>query len=182
MKWVIDSSPSLVEFSVKHMMISTVKGSSTGFEAVIQFDDDAASDDLYSVKATIDATTVYTCDPRRDANLKSANFFDVDHYPTITFESTKVHKLSNGEFRVIGNLTIHGVTKEVVLEVEYSGTTKSPSGQTIAGFTARTNLNRKDFGLNWNVALEAGGVMVSDKVNITLEIEAILHLPATAKV
>lgn len=182
MKWVIDSSHSLVEFAVKHLMVSTVKGSFTGFEGVIQFDENATSDDLHSVKATIDATTIYTRDQKRDGHLKSAEFFDVDRYPTITFESTKVHKISNNEFRVIGNLTIHGVTREVTLEVEYGGTTKSPFGQTAAGFTARTSVNRKDFGLNWNVTLEAGGVMVSEKVNITLEIEAVLQVPATAKV
>ena len=178
MKWTIDGSHSSADFSVKHLMISTVKGSFSEVSGTIEFDD--ATPETSSVEATIQAASVHTRDERRDGHLRSADFFDVETYPTITFKSTSVEKVSDSEHKVTGDLTIHGVTKEVVLEVDYTGQAKSPFGDTRAGFTGKTNINRKDFGLNWNAALETGGVMVSDKVVITLDIEAIAVVPAEA--
>jgi polyisoprenoid-binding protein YceI len=171
MNWTIDGSHSLAEFSVRHMMVSTVKGRFQKVSGNIVWDETnpAAS----SVEATIDATSITTHDEKRDGHLASADFFEVEKYPTITFKSTKVEAKHSDEFKVTGDLTMHGITKEVTLEVEYNGSGKNPWGMTVAGFTAKTSINRKDYGLNWNVALETGGMLVSDKINITLEVEAV---------
>lgn len=171
MNWTIDGSHSLAEFSVKHMMVSTVKGRFQTVSGNITWDETNPANS--SVEATIDATSITTNDEKRDAHLASADFFEHAKYPTITFKSTKVEARNAENFKVTGELTLHGVTKEVTLDVEYNGSGKNPWGMTVAGFSAKTSLNRKDYGLNWNVALEAGGVLVSDKINITLEVEAV---------
>jgi polyisoprenoid-binding protein YceI len=171
MNWTIDKAHSLAEFSVKHMMVSTVKGRFKTISGNITWDEKNPANS--SVEATIDATSITTHDEKRDAHLASADFFEHEKYPTITFKSKKVEANKADEFKVIGDLTMHGVTKEVTLDVEYNGSGKNPWGMQVAGFSASTSINRKDYGLNWNAALETGGVLVSDKVKITIEIEAV---------
>jgi polyisoprenoid-binding protein YceI len=171
MNWTIDGSHSLAEFSVKHMMVSTVKGRFQTVSGNITWDETNPANS--SVEANIDASSITTHDEKRDAHLASADFFETEKYPTITFKSTKVEARNADNFKVTGELTMHGVSKEVTLDVEYNGTGKNPWGMTVAEFTAKTSISRKDYGLNWNVALEAGGMLVSDKINITLEVEAI---------
>lgn len=168
--WQIDPAHSLVEFSAKHMMFATVKGRFGTVRGTITAHepDHTAS----KVEVEIDAASIDTRDEKRDAHLRSADFLDVEHSPTLTFTSSKVEPLGGGRLRVTGNLTIRGVTRPVVLEAEETGRGRSPWGQEVIGFSARTEINRKDWGLNWNVALEAGGVLVSEKVKIDLEIEA----------
>lgn len=170
MAWELDTAHSLIEFSVKHMMVSTVKGRFTKHSGVLELDEQNPS--ASQVDVTIDVNSVYTSDEKRDAHLRSADFFDAETYPTITYKSRKVEELGDDRFRITGDLTLHGVTKEVVLDANFEGQGKNPWGKRIAGFSIHTAINRKDFGLNWNVALEAGGVLVSEKVNITIEAEA----------
>ncbi len=169
--WSIDPVHSVAEFSAKHMMVSNVKGRFRKLEGKIYADegDPARS----RVEATIDATSIDTADPQRDAHLRSPDFFDVERYPTISFHSKRVEKIDDERSRVIGDLTIHGVTREAALEVEYEGQIKDAYGKQRAAFTATTELNRKDFGLNWNSVIETGGVVVGDKVKVTLEIAAV---------
>jgi len=173
--WHIDARHSLAEFSVRHMMLSKVRGRFTGVSGTIV---DAAEDPkLSSVKAVVDVTTLITGDPQRDEHLRSADFFDVANHPSITFESRRVSG-SREHFNVTGDLTIRGQTREVTLDVTYNGIGTDPLGRSVAGFTATTEINRKDFGLNWNVALEAGGVLVGDTARIEIEIEAVKEEPA----
>jgi polyisoprenoid-binding protein YceI len=179
--WVIDNVHSTVEFSVKHMMVATVKGRFTNVSGTIEFDENNPLSG--SVEATVDVASINTQDANRDNHLRSPDFFDVERFPTITFKSKRIEPgNSAGEYRIVGDLTIHGVTREVVLNATYEGTIKDPYGNLRAGFSAQTTINRKDFDLNWNVALEAGGWLVSDRVNINLEIEAIQKaaVPASA--
>ena len=168
--YVIDPIHSTVGFKVRHLMVSNVRGEFSGVAGTVAFDaEDSANS---KVEAAIDATTIQTRDNQRDQHLKSADFFDVEKFPKITFISKKVAPVGEGEWRVVGDLSIHGVTKEVVLDVE--GPTpevKDPWGNIKIGATATTKVNRKDFGLGWNVALEAGGVLVGDEVAIQLELE-----------
>ncbi len=170
MNWTIDGSHSVAEFSVRHMMVSNVKGRFQKVTGNITWDETNPANS--AVEAIIDVTSITTHDEKRDGHLASADFFETEKYPTITFKSTKVEAKGGENFKVSGDLNMHGVTNEVTLDVEYNGTGKNPWGMTVAGFTAKTSINRKDYGLNWNVALEAGGMLVSDKINITLEIEA----------
>ena len=168
--WHIDPAHSLTEFSIRHMMVSNVRGRFGGISGTII---DAGDDPKYSsVKAAIDVTTLITGDPQRDEHLRSPDFFDVAKYPSITFESRRIAG-SREKFTIIGDLTIHGLTREVSLDVTFNGTGTNPIGQTVAGFSAETKLNRKDFGLNWNVALEAGGFLVGDQLKVELELEAV---------
>jgi polyisoprenoid-binding protein YceI len=172
--WRIDPRHSVTEFSVRHMMLSRVRGQFTGLTGTIV---DAADDPKYSsVKAAIDVTSLITGDPQRDEHLRSADFFDVANYPSITFDSRRISG-SREHFAVTGDLTIHGQTREVTLDVTFNGVGTNPLGQTVAGFTAETQINRKDFGLNWNVALEAGGVLVGDQARIEIELEAVREDP-----
>jgi polyisoprenoid-binding protein YceI len=171
MKWNIDNAHSNVEFAVKHMMISTVKGRFAKFSGSFDFEETSAAAD--SVEATIEVASIDTRDEKRDGHLSSPDFFDAATFPTITFKSTQIEKTSDNEFKVTGDLTIRDVTQPAVLDVEYNGQSKSPWGMTVAGFSAKTSVNRKDFGLNWNVALETGGFLVGDKINISLEIEGV---------
>jgi polyisoprenoid-binding protein YceI len=171
--WTIDPSHSLVEFSLRHMMVTTVKGRFTQLSGQISYD--PANLSQASVEVEIAAPSISTHDDKRDAHLRSADFLDVERFPTIRFVSTRVEPIgTDGErARVIGDLTIHGVTREVVLDAELNGSGQTPFGTTVAGFTAQTSINRKDFGLNWNVALETGGLLVGDTIKISLEIEAV---------
>ncbi len=169
--WQIDPSHSLVEFSVKHMVVTTVKGRFTNVTGMIV--EDMADITQSAVEVEIDAVSINTHDEQRDNHLRSADFFDAANHPTLTFKSKRVEIISGDEIRVIGDLTIRGSSHEVVLNTTINGQAKTPFGTEIAGFTAETSINRKDFGLNWNVALETGGFLVSDKIKITLEIEAV---------
>ena len=178
--WEIDPNHTESSFVVKHLMVSNVRGQfgkTTG--TIIRDDKDVTKS---TAEVTIDATTVDTRVAKRDAHLKSADFFDVEKFPTITFKTTKITKgAAPNTLKAEGNLTIHGVTKPVVLDVQYTPDTIA-GGKTVQGLTATTKINRKDFGLNWNQAIEAGGVLVGDDVQITIEAE--LHkkdAPTAAK-
>jgi polyisoprenoid-binding protein YceI len=170
--WQIDPAHTNVEFSVRHLMISNVKGQFENTSGTIT----ANGNDPASAKidATIDAASIDTRVNMRDADLKSSNFLDVAKFPTIAFKSTKVEADGPGKWKVTGDLTIHGVTKPVVLEVEGSGEPiHDPMGNTRAGASATTKIKRSDFGLTWNKTLETGGVMVGDEVAISIDVEAI---------
>jgi polyisoprenoid-binding protein YceI len=168
--WQIDPAHTLVEVSAKHMMFTTVKGRFSGVRGSIvdRADDPTRS----SVEVEIDAASISTGDVQRDAHLQSPDFLDVAQYPTIRFRSTGIEG-SHDQFRLTGDLTIHGVTHPVTLDVEFGGTGKNPWGKEVAGFTATGQINRKDFGLNWNVALETGGFLVSDTLKISLEVQGV---------
>jgi polyisoprenoid-binding protein YceI len=168
--WEIDPSHSSVNFSARHLMVSKVRGRFTSFHGSITVPDDALQS---SVEVVIDTASIDTRDENRDAHLKSADFADVENYPTITFTSTEVTEVDGDEFTLKGNLTIHAVTRPVELKVQFHGVQQDPWGGTRAGFDARTEFNRKDFGLTWNVALDGGGVLVGDKITVELEVEAV---------
>ncbi len=168
--WNIDPVHSVAEFKVKHMMISNVKGQFTGVSGKLLLD---ANDLAKSqVEASIDASTINTRDAQRDGHLKSADFFDVEKYPTLNFRSTRVERSRDDELAVTGDLTIRGVTRQVVFQVEGpTPAAKDPWGNTRIGLSAVTKINRKDFGLTWNAALETGGILVGDDVTITLDVQ-----------
>lgn len=168
--WNIDTSHSSISFSVRHMVIAKVRGAFDRFEGSIELDE--ANPAASKVAVRIDASSIDTREPKRDAHLRSADFFDVEKYPELTFESTKVEKVGD-DYRVTGALTIHGVTKEVELGVEALGTGKDPWGNDRVAFSATTSVNRKDFGLSWNQALETGGVLVGEKIEIALDVQAV---------
>jgi polyisoprenoid-binding protein YceI len=168
--WNIDPVHSVVEFKVKHMMISNVKGHFSTVSGTLSLDE--AHPENSSVEASIDVASINTRDAQRDGHLKSADFFDAEKFPTINFKSTSVKPTGQASGIVEGDLTIHGVMRKVVLDVE--GPTapgKDPWGNTRVGVTASTKISRKDFGLTWNAALETGGVLVGDEVTIMLEIQ-----------
>jgi len=166
----IDPVHTSAHFSVRHLMISNVRGEFTKVSGKILWD--AEDPSSLSIEADIDAASINTREPQRDAHLKSPDFLDVEKYPTIHFESTQVHS-DKGDLKVGGNLTIHGVTRDVVLELEGpTPETKDPWGNVKVGASATTKINRKDFGLTWNAALETGGVMVGDEIKISIDVEA----------
>jgi polyisoprenoid-binding protein YceI len=170
--WNIDPEHSNVGFKIKHLMVSNVNGNFNKYTGVIEIDDKDITKS--TVQVTIDTNSINTNVQKRDEHLRSADFFDVAKYPTMTFVSKKVAKAGKDKLKVTGDLTLHGVTKEVVLDVEGpSVESKDPWGNIRKGATATTKINRKDFGLVWNAALETGGVVVGDDVNIILEIEMI---------
>ena len=168
-KWVLDPTHSELSFKVRHMMITNVKGDFRKFDASIT----TVGDDFSkaSVQANIDATSVYTNNDDRDGHLKSADFFDADNHKSITFEGTSFTKLDDENYRLKGNLTIKGVTKEVNLDVEFGGINKDPWGNEKAGFSFAGKISRTEWGLNWNAALETGGMLVSDEVKIHGEVQ-----------
>ena len=168
----IDSAHSGAEFVVRHMMISNVRGGFTKVEGTIEYD--PANVGAAKIDAVIDASSIDTREEQRDAHLRSADFLDVEKFPTITFKSTKVEADGEDELKVTGDLSIHGVTKEVVLEVD--GPTpeaKDPYGNLRVGASAKTKIKRSEFGLTWNAALEAGGFLVGDDLKIELDVSAI---------
>jgi polyisoprenoid-binding protein YceI len=169
--WKIDEAHSSIEFVVKHMMVSRTKGRFTKFDGTIQFDDENLANS--SAKVEIDVASIDTHDAKRDEHLRSADFFDVEKYPTITFVSREIKPLGKDKFQLVGDLTIKDVTESSVINVEPTGQGTSPWGQQVMGFEARTDINRKDYGLTWNVALETGGFLVGDEIKINLEVEAI---------
>jgi polyisoprenoid-binding protein YceI len=170
--WEIDAKHSLVEFAVKHLMLTTVGGRFTRLRGTIVCEDEA-DPSRASVEAEIDVASIDTGDPERDAHLRAPDFLDVEKYPTITFKSTRIERVTQDELCVIGDLTIRGVTREVVLDTTYNGRGMNPWGQEVAGFTAEAQINRNEFGLTWNVALEAGGLLVGDKLNVLIEVQAV---------
>jgi polyisoprenoid-binding protein YceI len=170
--WKLDPAHSSAEFKVRHMMISNVKGNFSGLTGDLT--EHTVDSSLSFIEAAVPLATVSTGDPQRDAHLKSADFFDIEKFPQMTFKSTRVEKKGDESYSVTGDLTIHGVTKPVTFAVE--GPTapgKDPWGNTRIGLSATTKINRKDFGLNWNAALETGGFLVGDEVNITIEAQFI---------
>ncbi len=168
----IDPVHSTVQFSVRHMMVSNVKGTFDKVGGTLNLDE--ADPSKSTLEATIDVNSINTREPKRDGHLKSPDFFDVAQYPTITFKSKRAAKTADGKYQVTGDLTIHGVTKEVVLDVD--GSPKSvtdPMGNIRLGGSAHTKINRKDFGITWSKNLDGGGVMVGDDVDITIEVELV---------
>ncbi len=167
--WSVDKAHTSVEFAVKHMMFTTVRGRFAEFEIDVDFDE--TNPERSTLEARVEAATIDTRDVNRDAHLRSADFLDAEKYPQLVFKSRRIERASNGRYRIIGDLTIRGVTREVVLDTEFVGTGKNPWGANVAAFSAETKIDRKDFGLNWNAALEAGGWLVGDEVKIQLEVE-----------
>ena len=170
--WELDPAHTLVEFAVKHMMFTTVKGRFMGVTGRITYDEADAT--RSSVEAEIDASTIHTGVGDRDMHLRSADFLEVETYPKITFHSERIVKTGENEYAITGPLTIHGQTRTVTLKTEFTGQGKDPWGGQRMGFSAHTSIRRGEYGLKWNAALEAGGVMVGDEVKITIETEAVL--------
>jgi polyisoprenoid-binding protein YceI len=176
-QWTIDPAHSSASFAVKHMMVSTVHGSFSGLKGTVDYD----SADMPGSKTTltIDATTVDTRNENRDKDLKGPNFFDIAKFPTITFVSKRIVPVSAGKFQLVGDMTMHGVTKEVTFDVEGPALpVKDARGNMHSGATASTKLDRKDFGLVWNKTLDNGGAMVGDNVDVTVEVELVQAKPA----
>jgi polyisoprenoid-binding protein YceI len=170
--WQIDASHSSVQFSIRHMTVSNVRGEFRTFSGSVEGDPKAPT--AATVEATIDAASLDTQQEKRDTHLKSPDFFDVAKYPTITFRSTKIEAAGEGKWRMTGDLTLHGVTKPVVLEVEGpTGVVKDPQGNTRAGARATGKINRKDFGITWSKTLDGGGLVVGDDVTITIDVEGV---------
>jgi polyisoprenoid-binding protein YceI len=168
--YTIDPAHSTAGFKVRHLMVANVRGEFSGVTGTVVYDAENPANS--KLDATIDASTIHTRDEQRDGHLKSADFLDVEKFPTIRFVSKQAKKVDEGEWRVTGDLTIHGVTKEVVLEVEGPAPeAKDPWGNTRSGASATAKINRTDFGLVWNSALETGGVLVGEEVTISFEIE-----------
>jgi len=175
-RWEIDSSHSSVHFAVRHLVIAKVRGTFARWSGTVEVPGGDFS--KATVGVTIDASSIDTGVADRDAHLKSPDFFDVAQYPELRFVGKRVQPRSGAEVEVIGDLTIKGITREVVLRVEQHGQAKDPWGNVRAAFTAKTSIDRKDFGLTWNQALETGGVMVGDRVEIEAEIEAVKQVEA----
>jgi len=170
--WQIDPAHSSAQFSVRHLAISTVRGAFSKVTGSVVFDDKDVS--RSTVEVTIDANSVDTRVPDRDNDLRSEKFFDVAHYPSITFKSRKVEQLAPGKLKVTGDLTIRGTTKEVVLDVEGpTAPMKDPWGNTRTAANATTKINRQDFGVKWNATLDNGGVVVADDVSIVIDVELV---------
>jgi len=169
--WQIDPTHSAAEFAVKHLMISTVKGRFSDVSGTVTVDD--AKPGEAAVAVSINVASIDTREEKRDAHLRSADFFDAEKYPTITFKGKRITGPLDGEFKLVGDLTIRDVTREVTLEVESAGEVKDPWGGVRAGFSASTKINRKDYGLTWNVAMETGGVLVGDEIKISLDVQLV---------
>lgn len=175
--WTIDSAHSAAHFAVRHMMVSTVRGDLGKITGTVTFD--PASPAAGTIEATIDVAGLDTREPGRDKHLRGADFFDAEKFPTITFKSKKIEPVAGGGFKVTGDLTMKGVTKEVVLNVEaLRPAIKDQRGATRTGTAATTTLNRQDFGITWNRALDSGGVVVSDEVAVTIDVELVAAPPA----
>jgi len=168
----IDTSHSVAQFKVRHMMIANVKGEFEKVSGTVSFD--PANPSAASVEAVIDVSTISTRDEQRDKDLRSGNFFDVEKFPTITFKSSKVTASGGNSFSVVGDLSMHGVSRSVTLDVEeLTDEAKDPWGNMRRGATAKTKISRKDFGMEFNVALDTGGILVGDAIDITLDVELI---------
>ncbi len=170
MTWKVDNAHTALEFSVRHMMVSTVRGNFTRFRGQVELD---LEDPTRSrAQAEIEVASIETREEGRNGHLRSADFFDAEHHPLITYRSGRIRSGGGDHFQVEGELTIKGVTRPLQLEVEFMGARRSPQGVKVAGFSASGSLSRKDFGLNWNVALESGGWLVGDEVKIRIDAEA----------
>ncbi len=178
MTWTLDTVHTHVGFSVKHLMISTVRGQFKSYRGVVDLDAQDFTRSTFS--GEVDVASIDTGNADRDTHLRSNDFFDAPNHPLITFRSGRIERKGDEAFAVHGDLTIRGVTREVALEVEFLGTSKSPYGQTVAGFSARGVINRKDFGVNFNAVLETGGVALSEKVKIEIDVEAVQQPTAAA--
>lgn len=170
-KWALDPTHSEIGFKVKHMMFTNVSGSFKKFEASATSDDDSFENASFEFSGAIDSISTNNTD--RDNHLKSAEFFDAEKYPKLAFTSTSFTKNSDGDYTLKGNLSLHGETKPVTLDVEFGGTAKDPWGNIKAGFSITGKINRKEWGLTWNAALETGGVMVSEEVKLNIELQFI---------
>lgn len=177
-KWSIDPAHTQVEFGVKHMMFTKVRGQFSSFEGSVDLDEENPSESSVSVK--IDAASIDTGVSDRDDHLRSGDFFDVENHPHIVFESKRVSGpiTEGGDFEIVGDLTIRGVTREVTLEATFDGTGTDPWGGTRVGFSAETKVDRRDFDLTWNQALETGGVLVGHDIEISLQVQAVLEQEA----
>jgi len=169
--WNIDPVHSGINFSVRHMVVSKVRGHFTKYSGTLAIDDADLTRSV--VEATIDASSIDTGTAQRDTHLRSPDFLDVERFPEIRFRSTRIHKLADDRYHLVGDLTVRDVTREVSLDVEYGGQAKDPWGNARIGFIAKATLDRKEFGLLWNQVLEAGGVLVGDRVDIELEVQAV---------
>lgn len=168
-KWTIDPTHSEIQFKVKHLMITNVKGEFSKFDAEIN----TIGKDFTnaSIRVNIDASSIFTNESNRDNHLKSADFFDVENHPELTFEGTSFKRTEGNQYQLKGILTIKGIGREVALDVEFGGINTDPWGNEKAGFSLSGKINRRDWGLNWNAALETGGVLVSDEVKISAEVQ-----------
>ena len=171
MSWQIDTAHSQIQFTVRHLMISKVRGSFEKFSGTVALDESAPANTTVDVQ--IETGSVYTREPQRDGHLRSPDFFNSEAFPLMTFKSKRVDVVDGHHAKLIGDLTIRDVTREVTLDAEYLGQAKSPWGTTSAGFTATTKINRKDWNLTWNQALETGGVLVGEEVEISIELELV---------
>ncbi len=171
MSYQIDVAHSQIQFTVRHMMISKVRGWFEKFDGNVQLDEQEPANTTVDIR--VDAASIDTRDPKRDAHLRSADFFDAEKYPYLTFKSKRVEVLNDTHAKLYGDLTIKDVTHEVALDVEYNGSAKSPWGTTSFGFNGHTVINRKDWKLEWNVALETGGWLVGDEITIDIELELV---------
>jgi polyisoprenoid-binding protein YceI len=171
MAWTIDRTHSMLEFRAKHMMFTTVRGQFDSFEGTLQLD--MRKPENSSVEGRVEVNSIDTGDDNRDAHLRSADFFDTANHPYMTFRSTRIERKGQNKFKVTGDMAIHGTTRPVEWDVEAADLGKDPWGNPRLGFSAETKINRKDFGLNWNVAIETGGWLVSDEIKIAAEIEAV---------
>ena len=169
MSWQIDPAHSSINFTARHMMIAKVHGRFEQFSGTVNFDENNSANT--TVDIAIEAASLNTKEEQRDGHLRSGDFFDVETYPTLTFKSNRIQLIDEETAKLYGDLTIKDVTKEVVLDVEYMGQAQSPWGTINAGFTGSTTINRKDWDLNWNLALETGGFLVGDKIQINIELE-----------
>ena len=170
-KWILDPAHSEIQFKIRHLMITHVTGSFGKFNAEVQTTDE--NFETAKIKFTAEVDSITTNNEQRDGHLKSADFFEISKYPTLTFVSTKFEKVSGEEYILNGDLTFHGVTKNIKLKVEHGGIIKDPWGNTRTGFTIEGKLNRKDFGLQWNAATETGGVVLGDDVKLHASVEFI---------
>lgn len=171
MSWSIDPVHSHVGFSVRHMMVTTVRGQFRTYSGTVRLDPADFSRSVF--EGEIDVASIDTGVADRDAHLRNNDFFDAPSHPKITFKSSRIEKKGDTEYVVHGDITIRGVTKPIALDVEFLGTSKNPYGKTVAGLSAQGTLNRKDFGVNFNALLETGGVAVGEKVKLELELEAV---------
>jgi len=179
MSWVIDPSHSEINFTVRHMMISNVRGRFEKFTGTVDFNEEAPTKS--SVDVQIEAASINTKDEKRDGHLRSPDFFNAEATPYLIFKSKRIEQIDDHHGRIIGDLTIRNITHPVVLVTEYSGQMKSPWGSTSAGFSASAKINRKDWGLTWNVSLETGGWLVGDEITINIELEIIKQAVAEAE-
>ena len=175
MAWTLDTSHSSVEFAVKHMMITTVRGTFTKFTATVNVDEKNLANS--TLEATVDLSSIDTRDAKRDGHLRSSDFFDAATHPTMVFRSKRIEKAGGNQYKLIGDLSIRGVSREVSFDLIDEGKGKDPWGNQHWGLTAETTLNRKDWNLNWNVALETGGWLVGEQVKVRLEVELVQPQP-----